>query len=114
MASAAYRSGERLTVSVVWWAPCGSADGDEDEGPRRHDRALLLCVHIVVRPVRTRRLPPARGDHRVGRRRRHTTSGIAPDTVPRALQVSPEFARVPLVPPDRRRGPAIVNGITRS
>src|SRR3954451_7192448 len=42
----------RMTVTVVRGAPCGSADEDEDEGPRRHDRALLLCVLIVLRPVR--------------------------------------------------------------
>src|SRR4051812_28281709 len=40
-------------VTDVCGAPCGSADENEDEGPRRHDRALLLCVLLVLQPVRT-------------------------------------------------------------
>src|SRR4051794_5807878 len=39
-------------IGSVCGAPCGSADEDEDEGPRRHDRALLLCVLVVLRLVR--------------------------------------------------------------
>src|SRR4051794_389464 len=42
----------RSTVNVVCGAPCGLADHDEDQGPRRYEQALLLCVLIVVRPVR--------------------------------------------------------------
>ena len=30
-----------LLVSVVWATPCGSADSDEDEGPRRIERACI-------------------------------------------------------------------------
>jgi transposase len=38
-------------VTVVCGAPCGPTDGDEDQGPRRYDQALLLCVLIVLRSV---------------------------------------------------------------
>src|SRR3954452_7737775 len=42
------RRGRRAcSVTVVCGAPCESADDDEDEGPRRHDQALLLCVIIL-------------------------------------------------------------------
>src|SRR3954452_3975293 len=41
-------------IASVCGAPCGPADDDEDQGPRRHDRALLLCVLMVLRPVRAR------------------------------------------------------------
>src|SRR4051794_30788344 len=42
----------RSSVTVVCGAPCGSADDDEDRGPRRYSQALLLCVLMVLRPVR--------------------------------------------------------------
>src|SRR3954454_11694512 len=42
----------RYTVSVAWRAPCGPADEDEDQGPRRHDQALLLCVIVAAREHR--------------------------------------------------------------
>src|SRR3954451_3481117 len=42
----------RLNVTVVCGAPCGLADDDEDRGPRRYSQALLLCVLMVLRPVR--------------------------------------------------------------
>src|SRR3954468_14968158 len=43
----------RCAVNVVCGAPCGLADHDEDQGPRRYEQALLLCVVIVVRLMLT-------------------------------------------------------------
>src|SRR4051812_27863706 len=43
----------RRSVNVVCGAPCGLADHDKDQGPRRYEQALLLCVIIVVRLVLT-------------------------------------------------------------
>ena len=33
---------DRFSVSVLWRAPCGSADSDEDEGPRQERRGLMV------------------------------------------------------------------------